>query len=736
MPRGPKKKIRSKPSIINIALFLVKFLLIKIGNAPIILFESSRVISVAIFNGLKRLPRHSLRSFLAMTSRPKHRGRPKEFHLSKKSKIILGISVFSIFLFAYTSFILTAAYQLPTPTRLTSYQRPLTTEIYDRNGELLYRLYEDRNRSLVKLADIPPALIQATLAVEDKNFYHHIGIDPLAMLRALYHNFKNESMEGASTITQQLIKNTLLTPAKTYTRKLREVILSLWTERIYSKNEILQMYFNETPYGGSIMGISAASQTYFGKPPSKLTLAESAYLAGLPASPTKFSPYGNRPELAKSRQGEVLQKMVKEGYITKSKAAEAALEKINIQPLANDIRAPHFVFYIKDLLTEKLGSRFVSQGGLKIYTTLDLKLQEKTEEIVKKEVDGLANLNVKNGAAMITDAATGQILAMVGSRDYHYPGFGNFNVATALRQPGSSIKPITYATAFEKGYTPDSIILDIPVTFRDGANSYSPVNYDGKFRGPVSLRQALGSSLNIPAVKLLATIGIDSFFQTARDLGISTFNNPARFGLSLTLGGGETRMIEMMGAYGAFSQNGQFREPKGILKVTDANNNILEEYKDYPKQAISASIAYLINNILSDDNARSLSFGRGSMLNIPGYEVGVKTGTSDNKRDNWTFGYTPKFVVGVWVGNPDNTPMNPSLTSGITGAAPIWNKIMHTLLDGSQPLAFAKPTGTIVEALPKAMVRITKDTDKTIFTDAFSTYATSSAQANPTQPNL
>ncbi|MDO8573872.1 MAG: PBP1A family penicillin-binding protein [Candidatus Daviesbacteria bacterium] len=702
----------------RLLLLLVKFILIKIGNVPIQIFHLRG--AMAHLGGVLH-PRHA-------------RGRPRKFHLSKRSKIAIALSAFTIFLVIYTVFILTAAYQLPTPTKLTSYQQPLTTEIYDRNGELLYRLYKDRNRSLVKLAEIPPFLIQATLAIEDQNFYRHIGIDPPAILRALYHNLRNESMEGASTITQQLIKNSLLTPEKTYARKLREIILSLWTERIYSKDQILQMYFNETPYGGSIMGIAAASQTYFGKPPSKLTLAEAAFLAGLPASPTQFSPYGTRPELAKLRQQEVLQKMVKEGYITKAQKDEAAIEEINIQPLANNIRAPHFVFYIRDLLSEMLGPRLVSQGGLKIYTTLDLKLQETAEEIVREEVEKLVNLNVKNGAAMITDAGTGQILAMVGSRDYHYPGFGNFNVALSLRQPGSSIKPITYATAFEKGYTPNSTILDIPVTFRDGVNSYSPVNYDGKFRGPVSLRQALAGSLNIPAVKLLATVGIESFIQTARDLGISTFSDPSRFGLSLTLGGGEIKMIEMMGVYGAFSQNGEFRQPTGIIKVTDSNNNILEEYKDTSKQAISPQIAYLINNILSDDQARSLSFGRGSLLNIQGFEVAVKTGTSDSKRDNWTFGYTPKYVVGVWVGNPDNTPMNPSLTSGITGAAPIWNRIMHTLLDGTKPLAFERPAG-IKETSSKSMVKIIRDQDKIIFSDAFSTYATSSAQAK-TPPSL
>ncbi len=733
MPKG-KKKTTIKPSLLNIAFLLVKIFLIKIGRAPLQLFL--RILHFTFYilhSGRRRRPV----------------GRPKKFRLSTRYKIILSLSASVVFLIFYTTFILTAAYQLPTPAKLITAPQPLTTEIYDRNNKLLYRLYEDKNRMLFNLADAPKYLIQATLAAEDRNFYQHIGIDPPAIIRAFYHNLRQENLEGASTITQQLIKNSLLTPEKTYTRKLREIILALWTERVYSKDEILQMYLNEAPYGGSLMGIAAASQTYFGKPPSKLTLAESAYLAGLPASPTEFSPYGPRPELAKARQQDILQKMAKEGFITQAETEQAAQEEINIQPLANGIQAPHFVFYIKDRLASRYGPRIVSQGGLKVYTTLDLNLQEKVEKIVREEVDQLQPLNVNNGAAMVMDAPSGQILAMVGSRDYYYPGFGNFNATLALRQPGSAIKPVTYAAALTKGFNPSSIILDIPVAFRDEwGNAYSPVNYDGAYHGPVTIRQALGSSLNIPAVKLLATLGVEPVAQAAKNLGITTFDNPKSYGLSLTLGSAEVKMIEMMGVYGSFSQNGLLRKPTGILKVTDSGNNILEEYKNYPKQAISPASAYLITNILSDDNARKMAFGPKSLLYIPGFEVAVKTGTSDSKRDNWTFGYTPKHVVGVWVGNPDNSPMNPRLASGITGAAPIWNKIMHALLDGSKPVAFTRPAGimeTVVNGnkdlqltgvLPKTMVRMTKNEDKLIFSDNFSSYATSSAQANPTQPNL
>lgn len=734
MPKGRTKKTSLRSAPLKTGLLLVKNILITIGNVPV--YIVSIIIGIFAF-------------FFHFVQPSRKRGRPKKFRLSKRTKILLGISISVLFILIYTFLILTAAYQLPTPTRLASPNEPLTTEFYDRNGILLYRLYEGKNRTLVKLAEVPQHFIQATLAIEDKNFYHHLGIDPVAIVRALYRNLTQNTQEGASTLTQQLIKNSLLTPEKSYSRKIREIILALWAERVYSKEQILQMYFNEAPYGGSLVGIAAAAHTYFGKLPQQLSLAESAFLAGLPASPTQLSPYGENPNLAKIRQKEVLEAMTKTGYITQSQADNAAKEELKVRPQTNGIAAPHFVFYIKDLLSEKYGPKIVAQGGLKIYTSLDLAIQEEVEKIVSSEIDSLSSLNAQNGAAMVLEAKTGQILAMVGSRDYHYPGFGNYNVTTSLRQPGSSIKPVTYATAFSKGFNPGSMILDTSVTFKDEwGNGYSPVNYDGRFHGPVTLREALGSSFNIPAVKLLATVGVDSFIKTARDLGISTFDKPQQYGLAVTLGGAEVKMIEMMGLYNTFAQMGEYLPPSGILKITDSKGHILEEYQNQKKQVLTSQIAYLITNILADDKARSMAFGINSLLNIPGYEVAVKTGTSDNKRDNWTFGYTPKFVVGVWVGNPDNSPMNPNLASGITGAAPIWNKIMKTLLAGTQPVAFEKPSGlaennsygrkdlNLSGVIPKAMVRVHKAEDKIIFSDDYSSYATTSAQANPVQPNL
>lgn len=741
-----KRKIKNstKPSVFKVLSLFVQLVLLKVGSLPILVIRYSLFVIRKLF---------ALSNF-SLPQPNRSRGRPRKsppiiFHLKRfkkyfrtkvprKIKITLAIGTFLLMFFSYTTLILSTAYLLPSPNKLSSLDKPLTTEFYDRNGKLLYRLYEGRNRTLVTLNEIPKFLIEATIATEDKNFYHHFGFDPVAVVRATYANIVEGRREGASTITQQLIKNSLLSPEKTFQRKFKELILAFWAERVYSKNEILQMYFNETPYGGPTWGIEAAAQTYFGKSTKDLTLSESAFLAGLPASPTEFSPYGSRPELAKDRQTLVLTRMMEEGYITEEERNNAASEELQLKPPINNILAPHFVFFVKDYLSQKYGNRVVSQGGLKVTTTLDLSLQEDVEKIVRESIDSLAGLNVKNGAAMVTDPRTGQILSMVGSRDYYYPGFGNFNAATALRQPGSSIKPITYATAFKKGFSPGNTILDTPVTFKNAWGSpYTPVNYDGTFKGPVSIRTALGSSLNIPAVKLLATVGLDSMIQTARDMGITTFTDTKNYGLSLTLGGGATKMVEMMGVYGTLSQMGTLNPPTPIIKLTDSSGNTLEEYKPSGRNVLEDGIAYLVTDILSDNEARRLAFGPNSLLNIPG--IAVKTGTSDNKRDNWTFGYSPDFVVGVWVGNPDNSPMNPQLTSGITGAAPIWNKITKTMLSKYPSTDFTRPSGVsevIVDgrkdlalsgSVPKSLVRTRKETDKFTFTDAFSVFATSSA---------
>lgn len=685
------------------------------------------------------------------------RGRPRtqplfRFYLQKLDKhlnkilpspvriaILFGLIVVGIYL--YSVLLIIVAHDLPSPDKLSKSDSPLTTTFYSRDGQVLYRLYEGKNRQLVRLESLPKSLIQATIAMEDKNFYTHNGVDFAGLMRALVAYFQDGQIQGASTITQQLIKNTLLTPDRTITRKFKQIALAFWAERIFTKDEILQMYFNEVPFGGPAWGIEAGAQTYFGKSAGQLNLAESAYLAGLPASPTTYSPYGSNPELGKERQKQVLRRMVEEGYLSPELADQTASEPLEIKPSLTSIKAPHFVMYTRALLAQKYGERVVSQGGLQVYTSLDLKVQEMAETVVAEEVAKLTSLNVTNGAAMITDPTTGYILAMVGSKNYFD---SNFNVATALRQPGSSIKVATYATAFKLGFTPATLLLDAPVTFKNAWESYSPKNYDNRFHGPVTIRTALGSSYNVPAVKMLSLVGIPNMIQTAQDLGITTFEDPSRYGLSLTLGGGEVRLLDMMTVYGTLSQLGVRFDPQPILKVTDASGNVLEDNSQPTGQRVlPAGIAYLVTNILTDNNARTPSFGPSSLLNIPGHSVAVKTGTTDSKRDNWCFGYTPRLVVGAWVGNNNNAPMHPSLTSGVTGATPIWQRIMVNLLQDQPQLSFTRPP-EVIEAVvdgrkdlavkdltPKSVVGFGKKKDSITFTDPFSTYAPPESQPPP-----
>lgn len=743
--------MKNRYNFIQIGFIIAQYILIKTGQLPIAIFKTIIKIVSSISFPKINLPvfKPPLLKFPKISFKTKKKsGRPKTRFAVLLTKRRVGVALLMLFFLTstYTWGILKLATQIPSPSNLSQNTRPLTTEIYDRNGKFLYRIFDDKNRIFVKLSDLPKDIINATIAVEDQNFYSHIGVDFGAIIRAAYHNYKNGTVEGASTLTQQLIKNTLLSSEKTYDRKIKEILLSVLSERIYSKAQILEMYFNNAPYGGPLWGIKAASQTYFGKDPKDLDLSEIAFLTGLPASPTEYSPYGTTPQLGIDRQKLVLKRMVEEKYITQKQADEAGLKKLAFKPQINEIYAPHFVFYVKDYLTKKYGPRIVSEGGLKVITTLDVDLQNQAEKIVKEEVNNLSPLNVKNGAAMIIDPKTGQILVMVGSKDYFDPQSGNFNVALALRQPGSSIKPVTYAAAFKKGFSPGNTILDIPTTFKNSWETYRPVNYDGKFHGPVSMRVALASSLNIPAVKTLATIGLDYMIQTSKDLGITTFTEPDRYGLSLTLGGAEVKMIDMMSVYSTFATEGINRKPNPILKITDSNGVVLEEFSDESARTLDPSIAYLINNILSDNNARSMAFGTNSLLNMAPDIVAVKTGTTDNKRDNWTFGFTPDFVVGVWVGNSDNSPMDPRLSSGITGAAPIWNRITKIMLEKYPNLTgFEKPetiASTMVDgrqdlvvsgSTPKSMARIYKKDDKMVFSDSFSTLATHSGQTAVTE---
>ncbi len=576
---------------------------------------------------------------------------------------------------------------LPNPAELSHQEIAQTTKIYDRNKVLLYQIYANQNRTNVPLSEIPKDFKNATIAIEDKNFYTTPGFDILAIARSAYADLTGKPLQGGSTITQQLIKARLLTPERTIERKVKEVILSVWAEQIYSKDEILEMYFNQVPYGGTTWGAEAAAQTYFGKDVTKLTLGESAFLAGLPQAPSIYSPYSQTPDLWKERQRDVLERMTDLKFITREQALKAEKEKLVFKPNQNNIKAPHFVMYVKDLLIERYGLPVVERGGLTVITSLDLKTQDMAQKIITDEVEKAGYLNFTNAGALITNPTNGDIIAMIGGKDYYDPNGGNYNVTTALRQPGSTIKVVTYSAALMNGYTSTTSIQDTPVSFASpGSPPYSPVNYDGRFHGNVTLRNALGNSINIPAVKTLNQVGVPAMVNLGKKMGISTWQDPENYGLAITLGAAEAKMTDMATVYGTLANKGNKVELNPILKITNYQGAILEEKNEIKeKRAMPSEVAFIISNILADNNARAMGFGFNSPLNIPKHTVSVKTGTTDNKRDNWTIGYTPKILTAVWVGNNNNAPMNPLLASGITGAAPIWNKIMNNLLKESNP---------------------------------------------------
>ncbi len=602
----------------------------------------------------------------------------------------LLIPLFALLLLVYL-FILK---DLPSPAKLASSEAPQSTHIYDRGGKLLYTVYTNRNQTFVPLSQIPKSVQQATIAIEDKDFYNHGPIDIRGIARAFFSTVFSKQVQGGSTITQQLVKNSLLTSERTVTRKIKEVVLSFATELLYPKDKILEMYVNQVPYGGTAYGVEAASQTYFGKHAKDLNLSESALLAGLPEAPTTNSPFGAHPELAKSRQVDVLKKMQEQGYIDKTTMQKAIDTPLTYHKLSNAILAPHFVLYVKDLLSKRYGERMVEEGGLRVITSLDSDLQDFVQATVSAEVSKLASYHVGNGAALITHPLTGEILAMVGSKDYFDTTIdGNVNVTIRERQPGSSIKPINYVVGLIKGYTAATPFVDKPICFPSiGTNpQYCPVNYDGKWHAAPQMRFALGNSLNIPAVKMLKLNTVEAMIATASAMGISTFEDSSRYGLSLTLGGGEVYMTDMAVAFGVFANQGYRSNLHPILKVTDRNGKVLEEYTPpkspiFAKKVLPEGVAFIISQILADNGARELEFGSASELAIPGKFVSVKTGTTNDFKDNWTIGYTPSYLVAVWVGNNDNTPMS-GLVSGITGAAPIWHKAMtHLLLDMPQEL--------------------------------------------------
>lgn len=615
-----------------------------------------------------------------------------KFSRTKTLKITLGTVI--LFLIALYFF-----KDLPLPTKLTSYSFPASTQIFSRDGQLLYEIYADKNRVPVALEDLPDYVKWATIASEDKDFYSHHGFAFRGIIRAAFNTLFRRSLQGGSTITQQLVKNALLTPDRTLKRKVREAVLAFTTEVIYTKDQILEMYLNQVPYGGTAWGIQAAAQTYFDKNAKNLSLAEAALLAGLPASPTRFSPFGAHPELAKSRQERVLTAMVEEGYLPAKEAEEAKNRELEYAPAAIEIRAPHFALWVKELLVEKYGERLVEQGGLKVYTTLDLAFQEETQKIIAGQVEAVESRQVSNGAALVTNPKTGEILAMIGSRDYFDNKHdGKVNVTIRPRQPGSSIKPLNYALGIEKKtITPATTLNDMPTCFTvAGQKPYCPVNYDGRYRGPIQVRFALGGSVNIPAVKVLALNGVADFINFARSMGITTWEDPSRYGLSLTLGGGEVKMIDMATAFGVFANLGVRQDIYGIERIVDnTGKEIFAKKEDEGPRVLSIETAYLISHILLDNNARAGTFGSFSDLVISGHpEVSVKTGTTNDFRDAWTIGYNPSRLVAVWMGNNDNSQMRYG-TAGAVAAAPAWNEIMSFVLQDREEEWPPQPEGIV-----------------------------------------
>lgn len=702
-------------------LLLVARILTFIKNSVLFILHS--VIPDVIRNLYKNL--HKFRHKAGMALRLPKFPQIKLPHIGLRKKLIGGLIFIFILLTSYSLFLILR--DLPSPSDLRNHRPKLTTHILDRNGQELYKIYKDENRSLVMLNQLPEYVIDSTVAIEDKEFWNHVGFSLSGIIRALRHDLGDKSsLQGGSTITQQLVKNTLLSSEKTFTRKIRELVLATWIERTFTKKEILQMYLNEVSYGGTAYGIQEAAEQYFGKDAQHLTLAEAALLAGLPAAPTSYSPLGTHPERARERQAEVLRRMTEDGYLAKEEAQAAKDQELAFKDGATNIIAPHFVMYVRDILVDRYGEAMVNHGGLIVTTTLDVPTQEFAQRVVSEEVDKLGRLRVSNGAALVTDPKNGDILAMIGSKNYFdFKHDGQVNVTARPRQPGSSIKPVNYAAALQRGFTPASVILDAPITFQiPGSKPYAPVNYDGKFHGPVPLRTALGSSYNIPAVKVLSTIGVDAMIDQGEKMGIKTWGDRKRFGLSLTLGGGEITMMDMAEMYGTLANYGMHVPLDPILKIENSNGKILYQktqntqrtgefdisdnltfrksdssgspsFPSIPNRALPAGVAYQLTSILSDPAARAPAFGTHSVLNVPVHQVAVKTGTTNNLRDNWTFGYTTDLVVAAWVGNNDNSPMS-YIASGITGASPIWAIIMKGLLSTRDaPHVFPKPTDLV-----------------------------------------
>lgn len=675
-------RVLIKPIIfpVSILFALVKFaskflsqLIIFIFKAPVRIFHLYQINS----------ERAKIRKLAKMRkeSRIKN-GTYKPSLLYKLKYVFIGFFLSFIFLFIpLISFLFVS--ELPNPSNLSVNYIPKTTKIYDRNGKLLYEIFANQNRTILKLSEVPKSLQDATIAIEDKDFYNHPGFDLRGIARAFVTNIKGEGFQGGSTITQQLIKSAFLTPDPTIIRKAKEVVLAFWAERIYTKDQILELYLNYVPYGGTAWGAQSAAEIYFGKKISDLTLAESAFLAGLPRAPSLYSPFFGNGEQWRKRQKEVLDAMDRLGYVSREEAKNAYEGKLIFRDPKIPIKAPHFVMFVRRILVDRFGLSEVERGGLQVVTSLDLTTQEETEKIVADEVEANTYLNIGNGAALITNPRNGDILSMVGSKNYFdQENDGNVNLTTSLRQPGSSIKVVTYSLALSQGYTEATILDDTPLTITNaGQLPYTPVNYDGVSHGKIPLRTAFANSFNIPAVRIAQKLGPASIKEQGKRMGISSWNNAKNYGVSITLGGLDVRMTEMATTYGTIANGGKRVDLDPILVVRDSYGKTIYKKEAAETPVVDEGIAFIISDILADNNARRIEFGLNTPLEITGRRVSVKTGTTDSKRDNWAIGFTSDIVVATWVGNNDNTPMNQALASGITGAAPMWNKIMTVVLD-------------------------------------------------------
>lgn len=665
---------------------------------------------------------------------------------NKKWGKIITIAKYLIFLFlggclAFLALLIYYTWDLPRPEKFTETPFIQSTKIYDNTGKvLLYDIYGEEKREIVSFDKISDNLKHAVLASEDARFYQHGGVDFGGILRAILVDLKLQSVsQGGSTITQQLIKSVYLTNQKSIARKVREIVLSIELESKYSKDQILNWYLNAIPFGENAYGVESASQTYFNKPASDVSSAESAILAALLPAPSYYSPYGPHKAELLQKKDHILEKMQKLGYITEKQLVESKKEKINFSGSTQSIKAPDFVLYVKKYLDDKYGEDYLKEKGLRVYTTLDWDLQQYAEQVIK-DADKVNKSKGSNNAAMVVlNPKTGSILALIGSKNYFakpYPAGCDekapgsclfdpkYDVATmGKRQPGSSFKPFAYATAFKKGYTPNTILWDVKTEFNPNCDPsgtaiidqynqacYSPRDYDDNNRGPVTLRTALSCSLNIPAVKVLYLAGIPDTLQTAKDFGITTLNNLSDYGLSLVLGGGEVNLLEMTSAYGVFATEGNYIPPISILKITDSEGNIIEQNHEQPTKVLDTQVARQINSILSDNDARTPIFGARSSLYLPGYQVAAKTGTTQNYIDGWTMGYTPFAVIGVWTGNSDNSP---TTDGGVGIAAPMWNKVMQKIVAANPIENFTAPN-PITDRSPALLGQLPQNDTHTI----------------------